>query len=398
MGIKFWIILAVMVLAVLIFLIGLVLLVVPTIIEKSLNKVEFHPPYSISNKAKQLHQTLQIMDWHCDSLLWNRSLLKRANYGHVDVPRLIEGNVLIQMFTAVTKSPSGQNYQENKADSDTITSLAVVQAWPIPAWSSLFQRAKHQADRLHKFAAHSQGKLRIVKNQTDLQTAIEDHQRAIQSGTGKFTVGMLGIEGCHALDGDLDNIDRLVQAGYRMISLHHFFDNKLGGSLHGTDKGGLTEFGKQVVKRLEELEIIIDVAHSSPEVVSDVLDRVTRPLVVSHTGLYGVCASPRNIPDKLLKRIADQGGLVAIGYWDGAVCDITPGGVVRTMRYAIDLLGEDHVALGSDYDGSTTVLFDTSELAILTDTMLEQGFTEQEIKKIMGGNSMQFLQQYLPQD
>ena len=88
---------------------------------------------------------------------------------------------------------------------------------------------------------------------------------------------------------------------------------------------------------------------------------------------------------------------VAIGYWDGAVCDITPGGVVRTMRYAIDLLGEDHVALGSDYDGSTSVLFDTSELAILTDTMLDQDFTEPEIIKIMGGNSIRFLQQYLPE-
>ena len=397
MDTKFWLIIALLILAVVVFLIGLVLLIVPSKIERSLNKVEFHPPYRLSDKAKGLHQTLQVMDWHCDSLLWDRNLLKRSKFGHVDVPRLIEGNVLIQMFTAVTKSPTGQNYEENKADSDNITSLAIIQTWPIPAWSSLFQRALHQARRLHKFAARSKGKLRIVKNQAELKKAIEDHQQAMSNDSAKFTVGMLGIEGCHALDGQLDNIDRLYEAGYRMISLHHFFDNKLGGSLHGTEKGGLTDFGRQVVKRLEEKALIIDVAHSSPAVVADVLDMVTRPLVVSHTGLYGACASPRNIPDELLKRIADQGGLIAIGYWDGAVCDITPGGVVRTMRYAIDLLGEDYVALGSDYDGSTTVLFDTSELAILTETMLDKNFSEAEIRKIMGENAVRFLERHLPE-
>ena len=385
-----------MVLAVLFFLVGLVLIILPPMIEKSLNKVEVHSPYAISDEARQLHQTLQIMDWHCDSLLWDRNLLKSAGYGHVDVPRLIKGNVSIQMFTAVTKSPSGQNYEENQADSDNITSLAVVQAWPIPAWSSLFQRALHQARRLHKFADRSNGKLRIVKNKADLSDALDAHKKATSTGSGAFTVGMLGIEGCHALDGQLDNIDRLVQAGYRMISLHHFFDNKLGGSLHGIDKGGLTEFGKQVVKRLEEKEIIIDVAHSSPAVVSDVLEITNRPLVISHTGMYGVCASPRNIPDPLMKKIAEKGGLISIGYWD-AVCDISPAGVVRTIRYAIDLLGEDHVALGSDYDGSTEVSFDTSELAVLTETMLKNEFTETEIRKVMGENSIRFLQQYLPE-
>jgi len=390
MNINIWIIIAVVVLAVLVFLIGLAL------IEKLINKVSPHQQYEISKKAKELHQSFQIMDWHCDSLLWNRNLLKRARFGHVDVPRLVEGNVLIQMFTAVTKTPFGQNYEENKADSDIITLLAVLQRWPISAWTSLFQRAMHQAKRLHKFEAKSHGKLRIVKSGVDLTKLLEDQKNAESSGNGRFTTGMLGIEGCHALDGQLENIDRLFEAGYRMFSLHHFFDNKLGGSLHGKDKTGLTDFGKQVVQSLEEKKIIIDMAHSSPAVVSDVLGMVNRPLVVSHTGIYGAYASPRNIPDELLQKIAEKGGLIGIGYWDGAVGDITPQGVVKTMRFAIDLLGEDHIALGSDYDGATTVLFDTSELTVLTETMLESGFSETEIRKIMGENSIRFLQKYLP--
>ena len=104
----------------------------------------------------------------------------------------------------------------------------------------------------------------------------------------------------------------------------------------------------------------------------------------------------RNLDDRLMQRIAARGGLVGIGYWDGAVCDITPLGVVRSIRYAIDLLGVDHVALGSDYDGSTEVLFDTSELAILTQTMLDEGFSETEIRKVMGENAKQFFLANLP--
>jgi len=195
----------------------------------------------------------------------------------------------------------------------------------------------------------------------------------------------------------LENVKGLYDAGYRMISLHHFFDNELGGSLHGTSGDGLTEFGLQVVRELEKLEIIIDLAHSSPAAVDDVLKISTRPVVVSHTGVQGVCKSKRNLSDEHMRRIADKGGLIGIGYWKGAVCDISPDGVVKSLRYAIDLVGEDHVALGSDFDGSTTTAFDTSELSVLTQKMMDAGFTDSEITKVMGGNSVKLLLSYLPE-
>jgi microsomal dipeptidase-like Zn-dependent dipeptidase len=89
--------------------------------------------------------------------------------------------------------------------------------------------------------------------------------------------------------------------------------------------------------------------------------------------------------------------VIAIGYWDGAVCDISPESIVRTIRYAIDQVGEDHVALGSDFDGSTTTAVDTSELVILTQKMMEAGFSEHEIIKVAGGNSVRFLLENLPE-
>ena len=347
----------------------------PGMIEKSMNKVVAHPPYKISQVAQKTHDEMIIMDWHADSLLWNRNLLKRSNYGHLDIPRLAEGNVALQMFTAVTKSPEGQNYESNTAESDRITSLAIAQAWPPATWSSLYERALYQSRRLHEYASREPARLKIIRSQSDLIRALQMRSKAKSNGSGRMVLGLLGIEGCHCLEGKLENVQGLYDAGYRMISLHHFFDNELGGSLHGINREGLNEFGRQVVRELERLDIIIDVAHSSPEVVDDVLEIAKRPVVVSHTGLHGTCRSKRNLSDEQMQRIAAKGGLICIGYWDGAVCDIRPEGIVKSLRYAIALVGEDHVALGSDFDGSTTTAFDASELSVLTQKMMAVSYT-----------------------
>jgi microsomal dipeptidase-like Zn-dependent dipeptidase len=367
----------------------------PGLIENAQQGVLPHAPYAIGAKATALHDTLIVADWHADSLLWGRDLLQRASRGHVDLPRLREGNVAIQMFTIVSKSPRGQNYERNSAGAgDNITPLVVVQAWPPRTWGSLLERALYQSAKLHVLAERAPEQIRIVRSAVDLEAAL-----ALRSGrpAGQRPVAaLLGIEGAHALDGRAENVDALYDAGFRMIGLHHFFDNRLGGSLHGESGDGLTDFGRDVVRRLEARQIIVDVAHSSPAVVDDVLAMATRPLVVPHTGMQGSCDSPRNLSDAQMRRIAAAGGLVAIGYWDGAVCDVTPEGVVRTMRHAIDTLGVEHVALGSDYDGSTWTMFDTSELAVLTQTMLRRGFSPAEIQAVMGGNSARFLLEQLP--
>ena len=130
--------------------------------------------------------------------------------------------------------------------------------------------------------------------------------------------------------------------------------------------------------------------------MEETLALATRPVVLSHTGLRGACDSPRNITDDLAKRIAAKGGVIGIGYWDGAVCDPKPENVVKTIRYAIDLLGADHVGLGSDYDGAVRVAFDTSELAVLTEEMRKADFTEEEITKVMGGNVIRLFRANLP--
>lgn len=368
------------------------LIVVPAQIEKDQNHVIDHIPYQGSADAQALHKTLVIGDLHTDSTLWGRDLSQRSQYGHVDLPRLREGNVALQMFTTVTKSPRGQNYQQNNAEADdNITLLAVAQAWPTRTWGNLTERALYQAKRLHKLSAEHSGQLVIIRSQGDLESLIKQRQQ------GKTVIGgLIGTEGSHALEGDLDNIKKLFEAGFRMMSLQHFFDNQLGGSLHGESGAGLTEFGRQAVDEMLRLGVMIDVSHSATQVVEDVLARSDKPLIVSHTGFYGHCPNHRNISDKLMQRIAEQGGLIGVGYWDGAVCDPTPRNIVQAIRYGIELVGIDHVALGSDFDGAVTTHFDTSELVVLTDEMLQAGFSEAEIRQVMGENMLRFLSHQLP--
>ena len=346
----------------------------------------------ISQQARDLHATLFIADLHTDSMLWKRDFLERSDIGHVDLPRLQDGNVALQIFSATTKSPAGQNYDENSAEaSDRITLLATLSLWPVRTWNSIYERAVFQLEKLYAFAEQSD--LTVIRTRAEMQDLIDRREQ------GEPVVGAIYlIEGAHPLEGDIAKLEALFAQGLRIAGLTHFFDNELGGSLHGQSGEGLSPFGREVIRRADELGIIIDVAHASPRMVADVLAINDRPVILSHGGVKGNCDTARNLSDELMVRIASEGGLIGIGFWDAAVCDPSPAGVVRAIRYAMDLMGSDHVALGSDYDGTVAVTFDSSELIVLTEEMLRAGFTEQEIRKIMGENVKRFMLENLPNE
>jgi microsomal dipeptidase-like Zn-dependent dipeptidase len=371
--------------------VGIGLVIGPGMLESSLNRVERATLPAPGDEAKALHATLDMVDLHADTLLWGRDVLQRGTRGHVDVPRLVEGRFAVQVFSTVTKTPRGQNYDRNTGDTDSITLLALINAWPARTWNSLTERAIFQAERLQQAARTAPEALMLLLRKEDVRTLMN----ARTGGSGMIG-GLLSTEGAHALEGRIENVQRLREAGYRMIGMTHFFDNEVGGSLHGVSKEGLSPFGFQAVRAMEDAGIIVDLAHASEQMVSDVLQVATKPPLVSHTGVRGTCNSARNLSDETMKAIAAKGGLIGIGYWKGAVCDDTPAGVAKAIRYAVDLVGEDHVALGSDYDGSTTVTFDASETAILVDAMLRAGLTADQVRKITGGNALRFLEANLP--
>jgi microsomal dipeptidase-like Zn-dependent dipeptidase len=381
-----YLVLALLVVAV----IGFFTLVAPYV-DRRMNQVEPASLPPVADSVTALHATLTIVDLHADPLLWPRDLNARASHGHMDVPRLIEGNVAIQLFGAVTKTPPGQNYQQNRADKDQITLLAIASRWPPRTWHDLLQRALHASAKLHEAASSSAGRLRVVTSSGELQQFLLD-----RSANREQVAGILAMEGLQALGGNLARLDTLYDAGFRVMGLTHFFDNEVGGSSAGEEKGGLTEFGRAVIRRMEEKHIIVDIAHASPKVISDVLDIATRPVVVSHTGVQGVCPGPRNLSDETVHRVVANGGIIGIGYWDAAVCDPSPAGIARTVKYVVDLAGADHVALGSDFDGATTTQFDTSELAQITAAQLGAGLTPEQVRQVMGGNAVRLLLQGLP--
>jgi microsomal dipeptidase-like Zn-dependent dipeptidase len=338
-----------------------------------------------------LHDRILIADWHADNLLWDRNLLQRIEHGHVDLPRLIEGNVAIQVFDCVIKTPRGQNYYSNTDETDNITLLSLANRWPSRTWTSLHERAMHQAHRFKQAAAASEGKLRLLTSSENLNNFLKERK-----SNKEMVGGILAIEGLHALEGKIDNLDILYQAGFRVMGLTHFFDNEVGGSSAGTVQGGLTPFGKQVITRMNQLGIIIDLAHASSALIDDVLQMSDSPMVVSHTGVKGTYDIPRNLSDEQIRAIADKGGMIGIGFWDGAVGNFELSSIVRAIRHVRNLVGIEYVSLGSDWDGATTILFDAANIAQLTMALHEDGFSPDEIAAVMGGNQIRFLLEEMP--
>jgi microsomal dipeptidase-like Zn-dependent dipeptidase len=359
---------------------------VPGYVERSMNRIDGQPLIEVSDEAKSLHQTLTIVDLHSDSLLWDRDINDRASRGHVDVPRLAEGNVALQLFSSVTKTPKDQNYDSNSDQTDNITLLTIAQLQPVKTWGSLVERSLYHAQKLHASVDASKGGLVAINEAGQIAELIQ-----LRQGKNRPVGAMLTIEGLHNLEGKAENLDRLYSAGFRMAGLTHFFDNELGGSMHGIKKGGLTPFGREIMQRMEARGMIVDIAHLSHTGVAEVLAMATRPVVSSHGGVQATCKVNRNLTDDEIRGVARTGGVVGIGYWDAALCDTSPRAAAKAMKHIRDLVGIGTVALGSDYDGATTVRFDTSQLVQVTQALLDEGFTPDEIRAAMGGNALRVL-------
>jgi microsomal dipeptidase-like Zn-dependent dipeptidase len=380
--------------------------IAPGYVEGSMNRIDGKPLPKVSAEAIALHKTLTIVDLHSDTLMWKRDMLDRADRGHMDVPRLQEGNVALQVFSSVTKTPKGQNYDANGADSDNITLLSVAQMQPLRTWNSLLERSLWHATKLKRsiLAQADRTKtdrntvgLRLVDSGEAVQALIErrDIENVAARNHSAPIGALLSIEGLQNLEGKAENLDELYNAGFRMAGLTHFFDNELAGSMHGIKKGGLTPLGREVIRRMEDKGMIVDIAHCSQTCVTEILAMARRPVVSSHGGVQATCKVNRNLSDEHIRGVAKTGGVIGIGYWEGAICDTSPASIAKAMKHVRDLVGIEHVALGSDYDGATTVRFDTSQLVQVTQALLDAGFTADEIRSVMGGNAIRVLREGL---
>jgi len=298
--------------------------------------------------------------------------------------------VSLQVFSVVTTVPRGLNIERNAASSDMVQYLAVAECWPPRTWTSAKERALYEAGQLQKAEADSDGSLVILRRRGDLLHFVATRK---QGQVGAF----LATEGTQPLEGKLENLDDLYTAGFRMMSATHFTDTEIAGAAAGLRKSGLTDLGRRWVQSMEAKGMTIDLAHASPATIRDVTSIARKPVVVSHTGVKGTCNNNRNLSDDELRAVARTGGVVGIGYWDTAVCGRDVNAIARAIRYAVGVVGVEHVALGSDFDGAVTMPFDVTGVPLITEALRKAGFSEHDIGLIMGRNVVRVLSGNLPE-
>ncbi|MBI5496883.1 MAG: membrane dipeptidase [Deltaproteobacteria bacterium] len=352
--------------------------------DRMLNRVVAAGPPAADPSSRRLHNSLVVADLHADTLLWSRGLAWRADRGQVDLPRLVQGNVALQVFGVVTSTPFPQTMTTNVDLLDTAALLAFAHGWPASTWFSPLGRALAQARQL---VDATQGtELRVVKTRAELEEVL-----AARAAGSPVVGALLGTEGAYPLEGQVENLLSLYAEGFRLLGISHFTDNAVAGSAHGWSRGGLTQLGRVVVARADEMGFTLDLAHASPAAFDQALALSHHPVVVSHTGVQATCPGPRNLTDEQLRAVARTGGVVGIALFEGAVCGTDVAATVSAMEHALRVAGPDHVGLGSDFDGAVTTPIDAAGWVEVTHALRARGHPDDVVARVMGGNVLRVL-------
>jgi membrane dipeptidase len=322
-----------------------------------------------------------------------RDFLARSQNGHLDLPRAQEGGMIGGLFALFAKSePAPQGDFTRTADG-----YEVRLADPLdPAYAR--SRINAQLNALQHMVARSAGKIRRATSVDDIELGRKD---------GTFVI-VLHLEGAEAIDADLDGLEQLYSLGLRSLGPVWSRPNIFGHGVpfaypHAPDIGpGLTEAGKELVKACNRLGIMLDVAHLNERGFWDVAAISTAPIVATHACAHAVCRSTRNLTDRQLDAVRDSGGVVGFNF---SVCDVRPDAhlepntpidiVARHLLYLVERMGDDHVALGSDFDGAVMPLpiRDASHLPNLIEALRRHGLNEASLRKIAFDNWMRVFRQ-----
>jgi membrane dipeptidase len=314
-----------------------------------------------------LHRSALVFDGHCDTLLalveGTRRFVERSSAGHVDLPRLREGGVDAQIFACCVGGPQAER--------------------PLV-------RFLRMADALHREVEAHPEHLRLARCAADVEKAKAAGQVAC----------ILSMEGAEPLEGELAVLRMLYRLGLRNLGLVWSGRNALGSAVFGDgiDDAGLSDFGRQVVREANRLGLMVDVSHLNERGFWDVVELTERPIVASHSNARALFDHPRNLWDEQIRAIAETGGLVGVVF-----TFLTPQGTRATLDHVLEqvdhmvsLVGPDHVGLGSDFDGirQTPVgLEDVSRLGAVTQGLLERGYREEDVRKILGLNWLRVFRQ-----
>lgn len=352
------------------------------------------------NKAKII-----VFDGHNDTLLnlfdsergKGRSFFEQSDVGHIDLPRAVAGGLGAGFFAVFIKSPPSQRTMtpQSYPGSSGQDGYEVPKPPPVDPFYAI-QNAMGMVSLLFRLEAESDGQFVVARSVDDLKNAI---------GSGRLAA-ILHFEGAEMIDRDLNALDVFYQAGLRSLGPVWSRDNIFATGVPfkfptSPDIGpGLTDDGKRLLKRCNELGILFDLSHLNEKGFWDVERLSDAPLVATHSNAHALCPSARNLTDKQLDAIKASNGVVGLNYHiaflreDGKLVKETSLiEIVKHARYMADRIGVDHIALGSDFDGATMPadLKDAAGLPKLIDALLADGFSEDEVTQIAHGNWLRVL-------
>jgi membrane dipeptidase len=318
---------------------------------------------------KSIHSAYSLIDLHNDVLEVmisdpNYHLKDRHNYNHTDIPRLQEGDVDIQFFS-VWVSPS--------------------------QYTNYYQQAQVMLNRFYDEVSQNPGTIAQVTNpdQADSINALNK------------IAAVIGVEGGHHIENSIEKLINLYDAGmrYMTITWNNSTDWAISAQDSRTLTHGLSDFGRQVIRKMDSLGIIIDVSHVGIKTIQDILTETNNPIIASHSGVRAIRDHYRNLYDWQIIDIANTGGVIGVIFYPPFLngtnnADIDD--VIQHIDYIKNLVGIDYIAIGSDFDGIGVTplgLEDVSRFPNLTSELLIRGYSKEDVEKIMGGNFKRVFEQ-----
>ncbi|MDR2126984.1 MAG: dipeptidase [Prevotellaceae bacterium] len=316
----------------------------------------------MENQYKIIHQSSIVVDLH------NDYMEERVNHPehrlfanskhHTDLARLKEGGVNVQFFVIWTRPDDHENH---------------------------FTRAVELIDILNHDIDECNGEIKLAGSYSDILSTVAN---------GKIAA-VLCLEGGQLIGDNVDNINKLYTHGMRYLTLAWNYGTEWCGGANDDDSKGLTQFGKQVINRLNELGVMIDVSHVNKKSLDDVLAHTEQTIIATHSGAYAVNPVKRNLRDEHIKEIARRGGIIGsvfYPYFLNNTDKATINDVMNHINYIRNLTGSvDCIALGSDFDGIEITpdgLENVSKFPNLTKALFDSGYKPDEITKILGQNAL----------
>ncbi len=318
---------------------------------------------NFTNYLQTIHSKYTLIDLHNDVLEVmigdpNYHLADLHNYNHTDIPRLQLGGVDIQFFSIWVSPTDYTNY---------------------------FDQALVMRDLFYS---------ELAANTSTIEQATTMN-KALQINEQNKIAAVIGVEGGHHIEESIDKLVQLYNAGMRYLTIT--WNNSVSWAISAADSRtttqGLNTFGRQVIRTLDSLGVIIDVSHTGIKTIQDILQETNNPIVATHSGARTIRNHTRNLYDWQIQDIANSGGVVGIVFYPPFLTSNPPAeisDVIQHVDHIVNLVGVDYVAIGSDFDGiGTNVVIgleDVSKYPDLTLALLEHGYTEQEVAKFLGGN------------